>query len=102
MADNKILTNEQYKILLEGSLYFEEYDKNQYCRSVEPRFLSRMQAVYSEFYNSPLNINCGQCVSGALSKLWYHMGVKKYQLEQEEIKRLENEQASKAGNRKSK
>ena len=85
MTENKILSDEQYQILLEGTSYFEEYSKIAYCRSIDPRFLTRMKGVHDDFFCSPLNVNCSSCIGSALSKLWYHMGVKKYDIEQKEL-----------------
>jgi hypothetical protein len=107
MAENKILSDEQYKTLMEGSNYFEQFEKTGYVNNINP-FLGKLQNVYSDFYNSPLNINCNTCLTGALSKLWHHMGVKRYLLEQEAIKKeseaklKENEQRPKEGIKKGK
>lgn len=106
MADNKILTDEQYKILLEGETFFEQFERVQYFPSTISGFLGKLRDVHNDFYRSPLNVNCGSCVGQALSKLWYHMGVKKGVIDKIEAERLlklkEDEQASKAGNRKGK
>lgn len=102
MADNKILTDEQYKLLLEGKSFFEGYEQTQYFPTTISGFLGKLQEVHNDFYHSPLNVNCGKCIGDALAKLWHHMGVKKYQLDQIELQKVNSEQASKAGNRKGK
>jgi len=82
MSDN-ILSDDQYNKLMEGSLYFEEYNNIGAVRTIDPRFLTKLREVYSEFYHSHLNVNCGQCIGSALTKLWHHMQIKKGILEQE-------------------
>lgn len=107
MSENKILTDDQYKTLMEGSHYFEQFEKIGHVNNINP-FLGKLQSVYSDFYRSPLNVNCGECIKGALSKLWHHVGVKRYLLEQEalkkepEVKPKENEQRPKEGYKKNK
>lgn len=87
---------------MEGSLHFQEIERNGYTRTVSPGFLGRLQEVHNDFFRSPLNVNCGQCLTAAFQKLNHHMGIKRYLLQQEEERKanelkLQNETSSKKG-----